>query len=92
MRCLGREAGIDAVMETNGLDFIAAPGDSSLCILAAAAGKSARLLLKIALTMLRVSSVDGASRCAKSQWPPIWYLHYCKSRAGRKTARICIFI
>jgi hypothetical protein len=39
MRRLGREVGIDMVLENNGIDLVAAPGDSSLCVLAAAAGK-----------------------------------------------------
>jgi len=35
---LGRDIGVDAVMKENGLDLIAAPGDSSLCVFAASTG------------------------------------------------------
>lgn len=74
LRRLGGKEGIDLVLDYYGIDVLAAPGDSALCELAAAAGKSQFQAEDFATERRaltehpRLSHRRSASRCPPQQW------------------------
>lgn len=54
IRRLSREDGLDRAMKEHGVDLIAAPGDSALCVLAAAAGECSFYSLENSIVSLEL--------------------------------------